>query len=207
MNNKKLTTSIIALATLVVITSVPNAFAHTTQIEHYYWHTDPETCYLDTELADIDFEGSRSASNVADIIDEMEDSRSTFNAEMGGITIRGEDTNSCDDNRRIQVGAYNFGKWWTYGVEWTDYVDTTIRVSHIDLNTNQYVGYDRESSSCFALNIDLEWIYNHELGHGIGLRHHSHTFLANDSVMKPNCSSSWAALSSQDDAAIDIHYP
>lgn len=207
MNNKKSTISIIALVALTVTMSVPSAFAHTTPVESYYWHTDPETCYLYGELDDIDFEGSRSTSNQDAIVAELEDSRSTYNAEMGTITIRGHDSNSCTDNRRIEVGAYDFGEWWTYGLERTYVSNTEITRSEIDFNTNLFIGYDRESSSCWLLDVDLEWIYNHELGHGIGLAHHTHVFQAHNSIMKPICGSAWAAFSSDDVAAIDIHYP
>ena len=206
--NAKTTTSIIALAILTVTMSMPNAFAHTTPVSDYYWQTNPETCYLENELDDIDFEGSRSASNYSDIEDELEDSRSTYNAEMGTITIRGEDGNSCSDNRRIEVGARDFGQWWTFGVERTWYLRSSDEITHsqIDLNTNQFVGFDSESSSCWNLDVDLEWIYNHELGHGIGMKHHSH-LAANDSIMRSNCGSGWAGFNSADRAGIDIHYP
>lgn len=199
-------TTIITLVALTVAISLPSAFASQGPIEDYYWQTSPETCYLETELDDIDFEGTRSSTNQSDIISELEDSRASYNVEMNGITIYGEDSNSCSDNRRIEVGAFDFGDWWTYGQEVTSYSGTAMTISRIDLNTNSNVGFDSESSSCTRTDIDLEWIYNHELGHGIGLKHHSHVYGTADTVMGTSCSSEWNSLGSDDDDAIDEHY-
>ncbi|MBS1268835.1 MAG: hypothetical protein MAG458_01569 [Nitrosopumilus sp.] len=207
MNNKKTMTSIIALSALIVTFAMPSAFASETPIESYYWQTNPETCYLETELDDIDFNGSRSTSNQADIISELEVTRSTYNTEMGTIDILGEDSGSCSDTRRIEVGAFDFGNWWTYGQESTASSGTTMLRSFIDFNTNWLVGFDKDSEACNRLDVDMEWIYNHELGHGIGLKHHSHVFGTADTLMGSSCSSQWDSFGADDHGAVDQHYP
>jgi len=209
MNNKKTMTSIIALSALIVTFSMPGAFASETPIESYYWQVNPETCYLENELDDIDFNGSRSSTTQQQnaIIAELEVTRSTFNTEMGTIDILGEDSGSCSDNRRIEVGAFDLGNWWTYGQEVSDAAPTYFKISYIDFNSNSLVGFDKDSEACNRLDVDMEWIYNHELGHGIGLKHHSHTFGTADTLMGSSCSSQWDSFGADDNGAVDQHYP
>lgn len=200
MTNKTQTTSIIALSALIVTFAMPSAFANAGTEETYYWQSDPEMCYLENELADIDFEDSTGSSNVAAIESELNDAVATYNAEMNGITIDPEDS-TCNGNK-IEVGAYSLAEWTWLAQEGSSWSGTSMTASYIDFNTDH--GFGDESNWCFPYDYDIEWTMNHELGHGIGLKHHDHWIA--DSVMHPSCRSTWSALQSVDDTAIDIHY-
>ena len=62
------------------------------------------------------------------------------------------------------------------------------------------------SNGCDDINgFNLEWIANHELGHTVGLYHPKTP--GENSVMVPNCATSWSDVQSHDKAVLDDKYP
>lgn len=192
------TTSIIALSALIVAFAMPSAFAGAGTVETYYWQNNPEFCNLETELDDL--------GAIASVESELNDSRVIYNAEMNGITIDAEDA-TCDGGY-IENGAYDMG-WWTgiLAQNTNTYLEplpavNSLAKQEIDFNTGK--PFAIEGNSCSWLGFDLEWVMNHELGHGIGLKHHDHD--PAESIMDPICDAKWAALQTVDKTAIDINY-
>jgi len=77
--------------------------------------------------------------------------------------------------------------------------------------SNGYVKFNNmqhwsTSNSCdFANGYNLEWVANHELGHTVGLGHQNNS--GENSVMVPNCATSWSDVQSHDEAVLDSLYP
>ncbi len=158
-------------------------------------------CYNESSLDNLDFEDS--TGNGSAVITEMEKSRSMYNAEMNGVTINGQGLFSCFNNHFDVQSEAQDGSGGDLAYEFSYFVDDRMTQSEIRFDSDD--GWGQNSNSCTLGDIDVEWIMNHEMGHGIGLIHHSHS--PPESIMHPSCNSIMANLQTVDDTAIDIHYP
>lgn len=200
MTSETQTTSIIALAALIVTFATPSVFGAAGTVESYYWQANTDMCYSESSLNNLDFEDS--TGNGSDVIDAMELSRSTYNAEMNVITINGHGLFSCFV-KHFDVQSEDLGvPGGTIAQETSFVTGTSMNQSEIRFDDED--GWGDNSNGCTLGDIDVEWVMNHEMGHGIGLIHHDHT--TPNSVMDPNCGSTYSTLQTVDDTAIDIHY-
>ncbi len=198
------TTIIAALSAMLVLTvSFPASFAHDTPIDSWWWENgDAEMCYLSSELDDLSLEGLNNAGFAFE--DQFDDSVSHYNSETG-LSISAQ-SGACNDPY-IEVGSYNDGYWGNlaeiiveaiYPVPNDDY----RKFVEIDFNTEKDFG--NESATCNWDDWDPEWVMNHELGHAVGMEHHSHTTAT--SVMYPWCASTWEELQTDDLDALETRY-
>lgn len=200
MTSKTQTTSIIALSALIVAFVLPNAFAGIGTVESYYWQSDTDMCYSESSLDNLNFEDS--TGNGDDVIDAMELSRATFNSEMNGIDIGAHGWFSCFNNH-FDVQSQDLGvEGGTIAQEVTITVGDRITQSEIRFDDEE--GWGNNSNGCSQGDIDVEWVMNHEMGHGIGLKHHDHSSV--NSMMNWSCNAKYSAFQSVDSTAVDIHY-
>lgn len=169
-----------------------------------WWQSDPEMCYSESSLNNLNFEDS--TGNGADVITQMELSRVLLNGEMNGITIKAQGLFSCLSwVKHIDVQSEDIATatWLAYERSIADDNDATDKTqSEIRFDTKD--GWGENSDTCNAGDVDVEWVMNHELGHGIGLDHHDHN--PDTSMMDPVCGPIYSTLQTVDDTAIDIHY-
>ena len=195
--------SIIAILVLVVTFSTPMVFAGAGTVEDYWWKVDTGMCYNTSSLDDMTVDGS--TGNGSGVITETEKSRAAYNVEMNGITINGNSWVNCH-GRHFDVASANHvnDRVLAWEITYTDWLDSeSITQSEIRFNTDHDWGTD--SNSCSKSDLDIEWVFNHEMGHGIGLKHHMHN--PTNSVMHASCNAVLANLQAVDATAIDIHYP
>lgn len=201
MNNKT-TTSIIALSALIVTFAMPGAFAGAGTVENYYWQSDPEVCYT-SQLDDIDIDGS--TGNQSTVETELDKIPGNFNPDMGSRNIDSDD-GSCPSIHYINMESEALGNFgYTALTSVWVYSSDTTKMHHTVIEFTTDRGFGSDVNVCANQNKDIEWTGNHEMGHSVGLKHHFHLF-TNDSVMEPNCVSSWAAVQSLDATALDIKY-
>lgn len=196
-------TPIIAIVALIVTFSTPVVFAGAGTVEDYWWKADPGMCYNTSSLDDMTVDGS--TGNGSDVITETEKSRAAYNAEMNGITINGDSWTNCY-GKHFDVASTDHADDRVLATErtYTDWLDSeSITQSEIRFNTDH--GWGTDSDTCSTGDVDIEWVFNHEMGHGIGLEHHTHS--PANSVMHAYCNAVIANLQDVDDTAIDIHYP
>lgn len=202
MKMQKTTVVLIAILVLTMgVTTLPNALAGAGTVENYYWQANTDMCYNESSLDNLNFEDA--TGNGADVITEMEKSRSMYNVEMNGVTINAQGLFSCFGKHFDVQSEAQDGSGGVLAYEFSSFTGTSMDQSEIRFDSDD--GWGQNSNSCTLGDIDVEWIMNHEMGHGIGLIHHTHT--PANSVMHASCNSIIASLQSVDDTAIDIHYP
>jgi len=197
---KTITFAILAALTIGVGTA-PTALAGDGTVEAYYWQADPATCYNTGSLDNMTVDGS--TGNGADVETELEVTVGTYNAEMNQITIIGNTWWNCNFSTHFDVASEDMADSNDLASEYSHFTSTAMSQSEIRFNTDQNWGTSTNSCNSSS-NLDIEWVMNHEFGHGIGLKHHVHS--TPNSVMHDECDSIIANLQTVDDTAIDIHY-
>jgi hypothetical protein len=201
------TTTTIALSVIIALAiglfSNPLVHASAGTVESFWWKQDPGMCYNTSSLDDLTFDSS--TGNGADVETVIELSRSMFNAEMNGITITGDNWLNCF-GLHFDIGSEDLTNTSWAATEFTivDAFDPA-RITQSEIRFNTDHDWETDSNSCSSSSLDLEWIANHEMGHGIGLKHHDHT--PPESMMHWQCVSTQSTLQTVDDTAINIRYP
>ncbi|GEM_PF-6290021 len=205
MTSKTRTTiAISALLAVAIGLSIPTAMATAGTVESYWWKANTGMCYNASSLNNMNVGGSTGHSST--VITEVEQSRGVLNAEMNGVDITGDAWQNCYANH-FDVASENVADSTVlaYELSYLDLFDSTkMTQSEIRFNTDH--SWSANSSSCSTSSLDIQWIGNHEMGHGIGLKHHTHP-ASPDSMMYESCHPKYAALQTVDKTAIDIHYP
>ena len=203
MTSKTIQTITFAILTVLTIGigTAPIALASAGSVESYYWQGNPSTCYNTGSLDNMTVDGS--TGNGDDVETELEVTVGTYNGEMNQITIIGNTWWNCNFGKHFDVASENMANSNTLATEYSYFTGTSMSQSEIRFNTDQNWGTSTNSCNSSS-NLDIEWIMNHEFGHGIGLKHHYHSTPA--SVMHTSCNSIIANLQNVDDTAINIHY-
>lgn len=204
MTTKTQKTTIVLAAMLVLsvgVTMLPNVLAAAGTVDSYYWHSNTDMCYSESSLDNLDFEDATGNGN--DVITEMEKSRSMWNVEMNGVTINGHGLFSCFFNHIDVQSEAQDGAGGDFAYEFSYFSGSTMSQSEIRFDSDD--GWGGNSNRCTLGDIDVEWVMNHEMGHGVGIRHHVHNPAS--SIMHDTCQGTLSALQTVDDTTIDINYP
>lgn len=182
------------------------AYADNPPYRDAYWFNyngDPEVCYLESELDDMDVDGS--TGNGDDVETAVELTRAEYNSEVNGLTIAADDS-SCSYNR-IEVGAKDLSwnvlgqtaltAYWCCG-NFGQYAEMEF-----DFNDTDYDWAINNNACGWFDDKDVEWIANHEFGHTLSLAEHTGT---DHSVMKGTCTSQWSGVQSVDESALEARY-
>ena len=198
MKNIQTTTSIIALSTLIIAFSIPNASATPVSIENHYWHTDPEFCYT-SELNSIEIDGSTGRQSVVETeLDKVADTyNDALNSIGSSIDIRDNIDDSCPSIYYISHESASLGQYgYTAQADTRPVPGQPTKIHHSTIEYTTDRGFGSDVNVCTHNNKDIEWIANHEVGHSFGLKHHWH-FFYDHSVMRPWCSSIYSDVQYQ----------
>ncbi len=190
-----------AITFAFVIGTIGLAFTHNPPYKGDSWfdfNGDPEICHLETQY-DLMTVGGEKDQNVA-VEAAVELARAEYNREVNGLTIASEDT-GCGWNA-IEVGAKGLD-WWVMAK--TLVVVTWFNGDCAETEVDFATGYDWEINSniCdWTGDKDVEWIANHEIGHALGMGHHSN----GDTVMSGGCNNDWQNVDSETENALEQRY-
>lgn len=196
--------ALLALPMILVIGLSPVAYGHAGSVFDYWFKTDADMCYSESSLDNLDFGGS--TGNGTGVIDVMELTRDMMNDEVNGVTFNEQGIFSClATTVHIDVQSQDLASN-VLGTEHSiqDFWDSEkVIQSEIRLNTDH--DWSDNSNSCSTSDLDVQWIMNHEFGHSIGLKHHTHPSSPN-SMMDETCVDKYEEFQSVDETAVDIHY-
>lgn len=208
MNNKIITSlTMCSLLNIMVIPS--NVYGGAGTSQDYYWKTDPVICYQTTSLDNLSVDGSTSSGTSFET--EFDKAVSMFNDAFSSTTTIGADSSSsCNASYVINVYSDTFTDTNALGYE-ASYTESTDSYAFMqsDISFNTSVNWKTTGTTCSAFSTSsalIEYVANHELGHGVGLKHHVHTTV--NSMMHTTCTpSTFDAIQTVDQTALDVNYP
>jgi len=197
MNNKIKTSMILSttvIALLAVMLAPSDAFAN-----HTPWYGgsilpngDAGMYFHCSTLNSLKVDGDTS-NNCWKVTNEVEDSMSTYSNLGNDIDLTTTSTFTDHIVYAANLGSYTVLAEATYPSSTGDYV-----------RYNTLMSFKTSGSCSWWSGYNLEWVANHELGHTVGLAHQNTS--GENSVVVPNCASSWSTVQSHDDAVLDYKY-
>lgn len=203
MNDKIKTSLVIGMSMTVLLPLIHAVYGDAGTVENYYWQNNPGICYKTGDLNQMTVDGATSSGTSVET--EFDKAVSMMNgAFSNSISISADSTANCNGSYKILVDADNLDDVGVLAQEYSNFSSTSMSKSHITFNTQGT--WKTTGTSCTTTGTYIEYIANHELGHGVGLKHHEHNPI--NSMMNPSCNSStFDDLQTVDQTALDIKYP